>query len=145
MVFLHFVILYQFFPQEFRHHSHHPGFPLKKTIRHFNILLLLSSLSTSMAAGIRKKTPEINGDDDIKKSLMNKFGETFIDKLTKKDLDEFQFFLKKQYSRESGWNSEYKLKFESKLRRYFHEEVMKREIASIETLLGLLDQRDLKK
>jgi DNA-binding MurR/RpiR family transcriptional regulator len=98
-----------------------------------------------MTAGDRKKTPEITGEDDIKTSSMNKFRETFIEKLTTKDLDEFQFFLKKQYGKESGWNNEYKLKFESKLRQYFHEEVMKREIASIETLLGLLDRRDLKK
>jgi hypothetical protein len=102
-------------------------------------------LSNSMTAGIRKKTPEKTGEDDIKKSLMNKYGEMFVDKLTSEDLDEFQFFLKKQYDKESGWNNEYKLKFESKLRQYFHEEVMKREIASIETLLGLLDRRDLKK
>jgi DNA-binding MurR/RpiR family transcriptional regulator len=97
-----------------------------------------------MTAGFRKKTPEIISEDDIKKSLMNKYAEMFIDKLTSEDLDEFQFFLKKQYYKESGWNYEYKLKFESKLRQYFHEEVMKREIASIETLLGLLSRKDLK-
>jgi DNA-binding MurR/RpiR family transcriptional regulator len=97
-----------------------------------------------MAAGIKKQTPEKSEEDDIKTSLMNKYGEIFIDKLTTKDLDEFQFFLRKQYDKESGWNNQYKLKFESKLRQYFHEEVMRREIASIETLLGLLDRRDLK-
>jgi hypothetical protein len=97
-----------------------------------------------MEAGIKKQTPEQTEEDDIKTSLMNKYGEIFIDKLTTKDLDELQFFLKKQYDKQSGWNKEYKLKFESKLRQYFHEEVMKREIASIETLLGLLSRRDLK-
>jgi hypothetical protein len=132
-----------FFLREFQQHSQ-PSWIFRSISRHFNILAPLSSLSKRMAAGIKKQTPEKTGKDDIKTSLMNKYGEMFIDKLTTKDLDEFQFFLRKQYDKESGWNNEYKLKFESKLRQYFHEEVMRREIASIETLLGLLDRRDLK-
>jgi hypothetical protein len=36
------------------------------------------------------------------------------------------------------------LKFESRLRQYFHEEVMRREIVSIETLLSLLKPEDVK-
>jgi len=75
---------------------------------------------------------------------MNRYGETFIAKLTPQDLDELQFYRKKQYDKEGGWNSEYRLKFESKLRQYFHEEILTREIASIETLLGLIDHRDLR-
>jgi hypothetical protein len=34
---------------------------------------------------------------------------------------------------DGGWNPEYRQKSEEKLRQYFHEEVLKREIASIET------------
>ena len=75
---------------------------------------------------------------------MNKYREMFIDKLTLQDFEELQLSLKKQYDKEHGWNSEYKLKFEFKLRQYFHEEILKREIASIETLLGLLQPQDLK-
>jgi hypothetical protein len=46
---------------------------------------------------------------------------------------------------DGGWNPEYRQKSEEKLRQYFHEEVLKREIASIETLLGLMSDQDLKK
>ena len=89
---------------------------------------------------IRKKT----APDEVKTSLMDKYREMFVDKLTPEDLEELQFYLRQQYDKELGWNSEYKLKFEFKLRQYFHEEVLKREIASIETLLGLLQPQDLK-
>ena len=68
----------------------------------------------------------------------------FIDKLTLQDLEELQFYQKKQYDKEHGWNNAYRKKFEFKLRQYFHEEVLLREIASIETLLGLLQPQDLK-
>jgi hypothetical protein len=69
----------------------------------------------------------------------------FIDKLTPQDLEELQLYLKKQYDKERGWNNEYKQKFEFKLRQYFHEEILKREIASIETLLGLMQCQDLRR
>lgn len=84
-----------------------------------------------------------SSSDDVKTSLMTKYREMFIDKLTPQDLDELQLYLRKQFDRERGWNIEYKLKFESKLRQYFHEEVLMREIASIETLLGLMGHQDL--
>jgi hypothetical protein len=90
---------------------------------------------------VRKKT----ADDEIKTSLMNKYREMFIDKLTPQDLDELQLYLGKQYDKERGWNHEYKLKFELKLGQYFHEEVLKRELASIETLLGLMQHHDLRR
>ena len=80
----------------------------------------------------------------MKTSLMNKYREMFIDKLTPQDLEELQFYLRQQYDEKRGWNSEYKLKFEFKLRQYFHEEILRREIASIETLLGLMQPQDLK-
>jgi hypothetical protein len=35
------------------------------------------------------------------------------------------------------------MKFEVKLRQYFHEEVLRREIVSIETLLSLMQPQDL--
>jgi hypothetical protein len=90
---------------------------------------------------VRKKI----SDDEIKTSLMNKYGEMFIDKLIPQDLEELQLYLGKQYDKERGWNNEYKQKFEFKLRQYFHEEVLRREIASIETLLGLMQRQDLRR
>jgi hypothetical protein len=90
-----------------------------------------------------EKTRKKAAPDEVKTSLMDKYREMFVDKLTPEDLEELQFYLRQQYDKELGWNSEYKLKFEFKLRQYFHEEVLKREIASIETLLGLLQPQDL--
>jgi len=85
-----------------------------------------------------------NQSDDIKTTLINKYKEMFVDKLTKQELFELQFYLKNQFDENRQLNAEYKLKFESRLRQYFHEEVMKREIISIETLIGLLKPEDVK-
>jgi hypothetical protein len=85
-----------------------------------------------------------NTSDDIKITLMNKYKEMFVDKLTQQDLRELQFYLKNQFNENRQLNTEYKLKFESLLRQYFHEEVLRREIISIETLLGLLTSEDVK-
>jgi len=88
---------------------------------------------------------DTNPSDDLKTTLMNKYKEIFVDKLTQQDLRELQFYLKNQFDENRQLNAEYKLKFESRLRQYFHEEVMRREIISIETLLGLLTPEDVKK
>ena len=91
----------------------------------------------------KKRARKKPAESEIKKTLMHKYAEMFIDKLTPHDLEELQLYLAKQYDKERGWNNEYKVKFEAKLRQYFHEEVLRREIASIETLLGLMGQQDL--
>jgi hypothetical protein len=88
---------------------------------------------------------KVNPPDDIKQTLMNKYRDMFVDKLTEQDLRELQFYLKKQFDEKRRLNVENKLKFESRLRQYFHEEIMRREIVSIETLLSLLKPEDLKK
>ena len=75
---------------------------------------------------------------------MNKYKEIIVDKLTRQELRELQFYLKNQFNEKRQLNAEYKLKFESKLRQYFHEEVMSREIISIETLVSLLKPEDVK-
>jgi hypothetical protein len=85
-----------------------------------------------------------NPSDDIKTTLMKKYKEMFVDKLTQQDLRELQFYLKNQFNENRQLNTEYKVKFESRLRQYFHEEVLRREIISIETLLGLLTPEDVK-
>ena len=97
-----------------------------------------------MADTVGKRNREKIAPDDVKTLLMDKYREMFVDKLTPKDLEELQYYLRHQYDKGIGWSSEYKLKFEFKLRQYFHEEILKREIASIETLLGLLQSQDLK-
>ncbi len=97
-----------------------------------------------MASTAKKRTRKKTASEEVKTSLMKKYRETFIDKLTPQDLEELQCYLMQQYNNEHGWNNEYRLKFEFKLRQYFHEEILKREIASIETLLDLLQPQDLK-
>lgn len=82
---------------------------------------------------------------DLRSALVSKYRAVFIDKLTRQDLQELQLYLAHQFDEHRNLNMEYKTKFESKLRQYFHEEVLKREIASIEALLHLLTAEDLKR
>ncbi len=85
-----------------------------------------------------------NSPDEIKKMLMTKYRDMFVDKLTQQDLQDLQVYLRSQFDEKRRINAENKLKFESLLRRYFHEEIMRREIVSIETLLSLLKPEDIK-
>ena len=85
-----------------------------------------------------------NSPDEIKKMLMTKYRDMFVDKLTQQDLRDLQLYLRIQFDEKRRINAENKLKFESLLRRYFHEEIMRREIVSIETLLSLLKPEDIK-
>jgi len=98
---------------------------------------------------IRKKEYLHHNDENIsfhlKRSLVNRYKTMFVDKLTKKDLKELQYYLKNQFDEDRHINQEFKNKFEVKLRQYFHEEVLKREITSIEALIQRLGPRDLKK
>jgi hypothetical protein len=82
---------------------------------------------------------------DLKRLLMDKYRDLILEKLTTEDLDELRYYLSRQYDTEHGWNAEYRRRFELKLAKYMHEEIMRREIAGIETLLPLLTHRDLKR
>jgi hypothetical protein len=126
---------YEKWQQNFRTQGE-PGILKRITVKEKGVEMMADPAKKS----IRKKTT----DDEIKTSLMDKYRETFIEKLTPQDLEELQLYRRKQYDKVSGWNSEYKQKFEFKLRQYFHEEVLMREIPSIEILLGLLQPHDLK-
>lgn len=80
---------------------------------------------------------------DMKRYLMNKYRINLIDKLTRQDLDEFQFYIHNQYNPGRGWNRDFRLKFEQKLIHYFHEEIIRREISGIEAILNMLKPEDL--
>jgi hypothetical protein len=84
-----------------------------------------------------------NGGNEIKSSLMKKYRKIFIDKLSPADLEELQYCLKKQFDRNRVINPTYRSQFEMKLKKYFHEEIITREIASIEALIELLKPEDL--
>ena len=87
--------------------------------------------------------PEETFTQEDKRSLKNRYKKTLIDRLTPRDLEEFQTYIKGQYDPTSGWNLKCRQKFEMKLRNYFHEEILRREIAAIETVLGMLTPADL--
>ena len=82
---------------------------------------------------------------DMKQYLMSKYRVSLINKLTRQDLDEFQYFLRNQYDPGHGWNRKVRLQFEQKLRMYFHEETLRREISGIEAVLSALRPEDLPK
>jgi hypothetical protein len=82
--------------------------------------------------------------DNLKWYLLNKYRTVFIDKLTPEDLDELQYYHKRQYDPKHGWNTEYLHKFVQKLREYMHDEILKKEIAGIESLVTLMKPEDLR-
>jgi hypothetical protein len=88
--------------------------------------------------------PEKIHSEDLKRSLVNRYQETLINRLNRQDLEELQSYLRDEYDPKTGWNPGARLQFEAKLRRYFHEEVIRREISGIEALLNLLTPADLK-
>jgi hypothetical protein len=83
--------------------------------------------------------------EDLKWYLMNKYRTLLTDKLIPEDLEEFQYCLRHQYDPERGWDREYLTRFVLKIREYMQEDVLKREIAGIESLLTLMKPEDLKK
>jgi hypothetical protein len=86
---------------------------------------------------------EKSSPDEMKRSLVNRYRETLINKLTRQDLFELQSSLREQYDPVRGWDQKNRLKFETKLRQYFHEEIIRREISGIEAVLALLTPEDL--
>lgn len=84
-------------------------------------------------------------NDEVKLLLLNKYRKIFVDKLSGSDLLELQDSLRHQFTGNREINMAYKARFEEKLREYFHEEILRREIVSIEVLVNRLLPGDLKK
>jgi hypothetical protein len=82
-------------------------------------------------------------DDRIKSTLMKRFKKGFIEWLTRSDLEELQFYLRNQFDEKRQWNPRCRRKFELKLQQYFPEEILRREIASLEVLIGMMGPKDL--
>jgi hypothetical protein len=59
------------------------------------------------------------------------------------DLEELQYYLKNKFNRDRIINATVKLQLEMKLKKYFHEETIRREIVSIEMLIEQLKPEDL--
>jgi len=83
--------------------------------------------------------------EDLKWYLMNKYRALFTDKLTRDDLEELQYCLRHLNDAKHGWDRDYLQRFVLKLREYIQEEILKREITGIESLLTLMKPEDLKK
>jgi len=93
-----------------------------------------------------KKPTTAEGDQrGLKTFLMNKYRDLLLDKMTEEDLDELRYYLTRQYDKEHGWNDEFRKRFEQKLQMFMHEEIMRREIAGIESLLPMLTYEDIRK
>ena len=80
----------------------------------------------------------------VKADLIAKFRTSFVDRLSKKDLGDLQFFLRHSFGKDRTIKTEYFTKFTFMLRQYFHEETLTRDMASIEALVELLKPEDLR-
>ena len=94
--------------------------------------------------GVRKPVAEWKAKEDLKWYLLNKYRVLFTDKITRNDLEELQYCLRRQYDPERGWNREYTKRFVLKMGEYLQEEILKSEIAGIESLLTLMKPEDLR-
>jgi hypothetical protein len=92
---------------------------------------------------VQDKTADRTGDDALKSSLMAKYRTSLVEKLSPRDLEELQFFLKNKFDADRTINPDYLIRFMFKLREYFHEETLTREMASIEALVERLQPEDL--
>jgi hypothetical protein len=93
----------------------------------------------------RGLTMERMAREDLKWYLVNKYRSLLINKLTREDLEELQYYHRQQYHRKRGWNDEYVKKFILKLQEYVHDDILKHEIAGIDTLVTLMKPKDLQK
>jgi hypothetical protein len=91
-----------------------------------------------------EKNPVPEQADSLKEILMRRYRTSFIDKLTAEDLAELKRYLEKEIDAEGNINPEYRDRFKEKLRNYFHESVLVREIVNIEALVRRLLPEDLK-
>lgn len=81
--------------------------------------------------------------EEMKRSLIDRYRETLIGRLTPRDLAELQSYIRNQYDPVKGWDAGNRLNLEEKLRHYFHEEIIRREISSIEAVVQWLTPEDL--
>ena len=83
--------------------------------------------------------------DEMKSALIDKYRSMFVDRLTPRDLEELQMLLRGKINADRTINHKFLLKFEYKLRTFFHEEILTREMTSIEAVVESLRPEDLKR
>ncbi len=84
-----------------------------------------------------------SSDQSLKETLIRRYRTSFVDKLTPEDLEELKGYLAKEFDADGNLITEYRDRFEEKLRTYFHESVLEREIVTIEALVRRLSPEDL--
>jgi hypothetical protein len=82
--------------------------------------------------------------ESLKETLIQRYRTDFIDKLTPDDLKELKKYLQREFDAQGNIVPVYRELFEEKLRHYFHESVLEREIVNIEALVRELSLKDLK-
>jgi hypothetical protein len=83
--------------------------------------------------------------DPLKTSLLAKYRTIFVDRLSPRDLEELKVLLKNKFGSDRSIHPDYQRRFELRLRDYFHEEILTREMASVELLVEKLGPEDLKR
>ena len=81
--------------------------------------------------------------EEMKRSLIDRYRETLIGRLTPRDLAELQSDIRNQDDPVKGGDAGHRVKREEKLRHYLHEEIIRREISSIEAVVQWLTPEDL--
>jgi predicted RNA-binding protein len=100
---------------------------------------------TGQGDGIRARdlVTERTAKDDLKWYLMNKYRAEFTGKITREDLEELRYYLKRQDDPKPGWGQEYRKRFVRKMGNYMPEDILRNEIAGIASLLLLMRPEDL--
>ncbi|OPX61768.1 MULTISPECIES: hypothetical protein [unclassified Methanoregula] len=86
---------------------------------------------------------ERDAKDDLRWYLIHKYRTILIDRLTAEDLGELRVCLKRWSGTKNGQDSEFPHRFVMKLREYLPEEILRYEIAGIESLFMLMRAQDL--
>jgi hypothetical protein len=88
--------------------------------------------------------PVSDRPESLKEILKRRYKSGFVDKLTPVDLAELKMYLQKEFDSKGNIQPEFRKRFEEKLRNYFHESVLEKEMVSIEALVRELSPEDLK-
>jgi len=86
---------------------------------------------------------ERDAKDDLRWYLMNKYRAILIDRLTADDLEELRICQRRGSGTNNGRDREFLHRFVMKLREYLPEEILRYEIAGIESLVILMKAEDL--
>ena len=88
---------------------------------------------------------EEDAPGDMKAALIGKYRYVVLSRLTARDLRELQALVREETGADRAIDPEVRLRLMFRLRQYFPEDVLRREIAGIEALLLQLGPEDLRR